>query len=264
MQSKQRATVSARPSATIVMLRDAQPAPELLMVRRRGGDAFGESYAFPGGVLDDDESLAAGFCHGRTPKEADAMLGVSGGGLDFYVAAIRELFEETGILLVRDESGAWASTVEDLETLRARLCGRTLQWSQFLRQHTLTMACDALHYFAHWETPLGLPKRWSTRFFLALMPPGQDARHDGAELTDSRWLRAAEAMTHAKHGSMKVPFPTYRNLEALSAFESIDALDGWAARRRAEGIPKTRPMEVDSRWVIPGDPGYPEGGDGEE
>ena len=91
--------VPTRPSATVVLLRESDQRPELLMVKRRAGDAFGDSYAFPGGVVDHDESDAHGLIDGKTAGEADAMLQIAADGLDYYSAAIRELFEETGILL---------------------------------------------------------------------------------------------------------------------------------------------------------------------
>lgn len=263
-------SVPARPSATIVMLRDSPRGPELLMVRRRAGDAFGENYAFPGGVVDDDESAAHDFCHGMTPDEADALLQVSGGGLDYYSAAIRELFEETGVLLARDSTGRWAfesnpGAQSEFEKLRERIDRGSLPWAEFLREQELRMACDALHYFAHWETPLRRPKRWSTRFFVAEMPSGQYARHDGSELTDSRWLSAADALSFGRDGGMKLPFPTIRNLKILSEFASVSELVHWARSRALKGVEKIRPVDIvkdgKTRFVIPGDPGYPEADD---
>jgi len=110
--------VPARPSATVVLLREREGHPELLMVKRRAGDAFGDSYAFPGGVVDHDESDAHGLIDGKTADEAASVLGISANALDFYSAAIRELFEETGILLARDNHGEWASDSPELQALR--------------------------------------------------------------------------------------------------------------------------------------------------
>lgn len=239
------------------------------MVLRRAGDVFGDSYAFPGGVLDHDESESHGYCRGRTAAEADAFLGVTGGGLDFYTAVIRELFEETGILLARDRHGRWADTPDhdrQLQEERRQVDRGELRWSRFLRDRELTMACDALHYFAHLETPLVQPKRWSARFFIAELPPGQDAVHDGRELTDSRWLRASDALSLNREGKLKLPFPTIRTLNRMSEYDSVDALIAWADRRATGGVEKLRPVWVEvageSKWVVRGDEGYPEGGDG--
>ncbi|SVC65599.1 uncharacterized protein METZ01_LOCUS318453, partial [marine metagenome] len=96
------------PSATIVVARKGELMPEVLLVRRRSGDAFGNSYAFPGGVIDHDESNAHAVCDGLSADEANTILEAAN-GLDYYSAAVRELFEETGILLARDSGGNWVS-----------------------------------------------------------------------------------------------------------------------------------------------------------
>ena len=258
--------VPARPSATVVLLRECEGSPELLMVKRRAGDAFGESYAFPGGVVDHDESDAYGRIDGRTADEANAILGVPEDGLDYYSAAIRELFEESGILLARTDDGEWAGVTPELEKLRVEVDKGRLPWSEFLEDHGLRLACDALHYFAHWETPLVQAKRWSTRFFLAETPAGQSATHDGTEVTDIRWLTASEALAAADAGELKLPFPTTRNLKNMIDCASVHALVDWANSRVTEGIIKLRPVRImqneKSVWVVRGDPGYPPGGDG--
>jgi 8-oxo-dGTP pyrophosphatase MutT (NUDIX family) len=261
----------ATPSATVVIAREGNKAPELLLVKRRTGDVFGDSYAFPGGLIDEDESDAYPYSQGLTTDEANAVLGVEESGLDYYVAAIRELFEETGILLARDAAGNWAGTgpsgtAPDIEDLRKKVDKGILPWSTFLREQKLVLASDALHYFAHWETPLNIPKRWSTRFFMARMPAGQDATHCGGELTDSCWLSAAEALSLGRDGDMKLPFPTIRNLMNLSGFLSLHELFDWAHKQSQHGVQKKRPLEINengkSKFVVRGDPGYPPDGDG--
>jgi 8-oxo-dGTP pyrophosphatase MutT (NUDIX family) len=231
------------------------------MVRRRAGDVFGDSYAFPGGLVDDNEPTAHDYCQGVSAKEADKLLRVPNGGLNFYSAAIRELFEETGILLAQDTSGNWAPDRPDLQELRVQVDKGLLPWSEFLRDQELHMACDALHYFAHWETPLIEPKRWSARFFFAAMPSDQDVRHDGGELTDSLWITAAAALSTSRDREMKLPFPTIRSLMMLPEVSSIDGLIDWANERAIAGVQKLRPVRVEkngkSRWTIVGDPDYP-------
>jgi 8-oxo-dGTP pyrophosphatase MutT (NUDIX family) len=262
--------VTARPSATVVLVREGDSDPEILMVRRRAGDAFGDSYTFPGGLVDDDESEAHSYCSGITAEQADAVLGLPGGGLDFYSAVVRELFEETGVLLARDSRGNWAFSDNPdagsiLLELRKDLDDGVLPWAEILRTRSLCIACDALHYFSFWETPLRLPKRWAARFFLAELPPGQDARHDGSELTDSCWMTAAEVLSTSMKGGMNLPFPTLSNLKMISEFGTVDDLLSWASAQAAEDIQKIRPVILKnngkSRFVIPGDPEYPEGGD---
>jgi len=255
------AVVPAIPSATIVVLRDRGAEPELLMVKRRAGDAFGDSYAFPGGLVDDDESCASGFCTRNSAKEADQILQVPSAGLDFFTAAIRELFEETGILLAKTASGEWTDDGSSFEKLRHQVDQGKLRWSDFLQQQNLRMADNRLHYYAHWETPLDKPKRWTTRFFLAELPAGQAASHDGIETTDSRWLTASDALSLARDGTLKMPYPTIRNLQDLADFDSIGGLIDWAHERARSGIRKIRPILIKkngvSKFTIFGDPDYP-------
>ena len=253
--------VPARPSATVVLLREGAQHPELLMVKRRAGDAFGESYAFPGGVVDHDESDAHGRIDGKTADEANAVLGVAEDGLDYYSAAIRELFEESGILLARTDDSEWATVTPELQNLRVEVDKGRLPWSKFLEENGLRLACDALHYFAHWETPLDKPKRWSTRFFLAETPGAQEATHDGSEVTDLSWLTASKALAGRREGSMKLPFPTTRNLKNMSRFATIAELVDWADFGMQEGITRLCPIMVrqngKSKWTVWGDPAYP-------
>lgn len=253
--------VTARPSATVVVLRECDGPPELLMVRRRAGDAFGDSYAFPGGVVDHDESDAHGRIEGMTADEAGRVLGVPADALDYYSAAIRELFEETGILLACREDGGWARITPQIEELRVEVDKGRLPWSVFLESQELRLGCDALHYFAHWETPLAQPKRWSTRFFLAELPQGQSASCDGTEVTDIRWLTAGQALAGARDGGMKLPFPTTRNLRNMSQFGSTGELMNWADGRVREGVTRLCPVRITEggkqKWVVWGDPGYP-------
>jgi len=248
------------PSATVAVVRDGRDAPEILLVRRRAGFAFGNAYTFPGGVVDHDESNAHIVCDGRTANEANAILGV-GDGLDYYSAAIRELFEETGILLARDADGNWPADAASYAEQRIAVDRSELAWPDFLRNEGLCMAGDALHYFAWWTTPVDYEKRWSARFFAAALPPGQQARHDGKELTDSRWLTAKDALALRDAGELKLPQPTRRNLALMAEFRSADELLGWAAARHREGVPSITPVRVmvdgDELWPIPGDPHYP-------
>jgi 8-oxo-dGTP pyrophosphatase MutT (NUDIX family) len=255
------APVVSKPSATIVLVREDEDGPSVLLVRRRAGDAFGDSYAFPGGVVDHDESNAHVVCDGRSPDDANRVLGVDD-GLDYYSAAIRELFEETGVLLARDDTGTWAASEPAGSPERLAIDNGELAWPEFLRRRGLCMAGDALHYFAFWETPKVQPKRWQTRFFIAALPPGQEARHDGREVTDSRWLRPSEGARLGESGELRMPFPTRRTLGELTSLGSTADAARWAASRRERGIVKIRPAMtvIDGRQqiLVPGDPGYEE------
>lgn len=225
--------MTPRPSATVVLVRDSDQGPELLLVLRRSGDAFGDSYTFPGGVLDATDADASCRCSGLDADAADAVLGTESGGLDYYVAVVRELFEETGILL-------GASKPVNAK-LRSELLRGKLSWQDLLKRERISVPCDALHYFAHWITPAELPKRWSTRFFLATMPDGQDVHPDGAEITDYCWTSVDDALASAGSGERKIPFPTRRTIESMAGRNTVAALIEWARQRQADGIAAIQP-----------------------
>ncbi len=161
-------------------MRPAAGAPELFMVRRHAKSAFGAAYAFPGGVVDPEDHMVHDACVGVPVSTANANLGVKKDGLDYYSAAIRELFEESGVLLANRRDVA-----EGLDSARDALNDRSDNWADFVARNNLELQCDRLHYVSHWITPTPMKKRCSTRFFVAAMPDGQVASHCGGELTDS-------------------------------------------------------------------------------
>ena len=221
----------ARPSSTVVLAREAAGAPELLLVRRHERSAFGGAHAFPGGVLEDSDSRVVDHCMGVTASEADALLKV-GGGLAYFSAAARELFEESGVLLA-----AVRRSGVDLEAARDALNDGTLDWGSFVADNDVQLHCGALHYFSFWITPEALPKRFSTRFFLAAMPDDQEAAHCGGELTDSCWLSADEALAAHRDGAIMLHFPTIKTLQALAGRRTLDELLEWAASLAQKGVP---------------------------
>ena len=249
-----------RPSATIVMVRDSDAGPEVLLVKRRAGYAFGNAYAFPGGVIDPNESEARKVCIGRNEYEANATLAIDN-ALDYYSAVIRELFEETGILLARDANGNWPTNTNIYGESRKLVNRSELAWPEFLRNEGFCMALDVLHYFAWWITPVNSPTRWTTRFFLAPVPPGQTAEHDGKEVTDSRWMRPKDALNLRLAGKIKMPQPTRRNLDLMATYNSVEALLLWADAKQQAGINSICPVQVfvngEELYPIPGDEYYP-------
>lgn len=228
---------AARPSSTVVLARDSADAPEYLLVRRHAKSAFGSTFAFPGGVLERCDAAVHARCAGLEKNGADRLLDLRADGLDYFSAAVRELFEETGVLLARGEAGA-----DVLDRCRWRLNAGELGWQDFLAEHELEIRCDVLHYFSHWITPDTLPRRYSTRFFAARLPAGQVACHDELELTDSRWLTASAALGAAERGDIELPFPTLRTLEAIVAHTSVDGLLAWADERARAGVEAIQPV----------------------
>jgi 8-oxo-dGTP pyrophosphatase MutT (NUDIX family) len=231
---------AARPSSTVVLAREAAGAPEVLLVRRHERSAFGGAHAFPGGVLEAADSRVADHSVGISAGDADALLDVNG-GLDYFSAAVRELFEESGVLLAtvgrRDV---------DLDAARDSLNDGTLDWQTFVVDNDVQLHFGALHYFSFWITPEALPRRFSTRFFLAAMPDDQDAVHCGGELTDSCWMTAQDALAASGSGSISLHFPTLRTLESLAGCDSLDALIEWAESRARAGVPYIFP-EIEKR-----------------
>lgn len=232
------------------------------MVRRHRDTAFGSADAFPGGKLSPEDARVHAVCGDLEPVEADRRLDLESGGLDYYSAAIRELFEETGVLLACREPAAGAIDFDVLEPQRIALAEGTLSWPAFLRERDLRLAADELHYVSHWEAPLAVSQRFTTRFFIAARPAGQRVRHDGRELVDSRWVAPTRALEEGRTGRLNLPFPTVKNLELLAGFVGLAELLQWARQRWQNGIDMMRGAVIEeqgrTRIVLPGEPGYPE------
>ena len=247
---------SARPSSTVALVRPATGSPELFMVRRHENSPFGAAYAFPGGVVDPEDRMVHGHCRGLSARDADARLGVGGAGLDYYSAAVRELFEETGILLADVDRVA-----EGLQPARDALNDGCDNWADFVVRNRLELYCDALHYFSHWVTPPTLEKRYSTRFFVAAMPEAQTASHCGTELIDSRWSTAEDMLEAGRSGDVHLHFPTIKALETLARHKTFDALMSWASECIDWGVTTMVPMIIERdgkpEIVLPGDRDYP-------
>ncbi len=253
-----------RPSSTVVLLRDAPAGPEVLLVLRHERAAFGASYVFPGGVTEPDDTAVAARCGDADDAQLSRRLGLNEGGLVYFSAAIRELFEETAVLLAHRAADAGEPRLVDddgCDALRDALNDGSLAWRDLLEQERLTLACDELCYFSHWVTPRFFDKRFSTRFFAARLPQGQHACHDGGELTDSVWLRPSEALAAAADGKLELPRPTERTLATLAAFTDVAAALAWAREQEKGGVPCLLPAVVgdgdERRIVMPGSRDYP-------
>lgn len=254
------------PSATVVLLRDCNSGPELLLVLRDAKTSFGATYVFPGGLLGSEDEMVHDRCDGIDEESANSTFQLTTGGIAYYSAAIRELFEEAGVLLARTAAGEWADA-EPLDHYRDTLNKGQESWQGFLARYDLRLACDALHYFSFWITPREVAKRFSTRFFVAALPDGQVATHCGTELTDSRWLSARQALADNEAGDIELPHPTVMTLQSLSQFHNTKTMLGWADDRCRNGVECVRPAVVivagERRLLMPGDPGYPDYRDAE-
>ena len=249
--------VAARPASTVVLLRRADPL-EVFLVRRSDSIAFmGGAHVFPGGRVDpadhvDDITAISDGMHAAAARMSDVSADVA---VAHHVAALRELFEEAGVLLARPLS---AVSVGRLETDRRDLLADRVTFADVIRRERLRLAFDELAYFAHWVTPEIETRRFDTRFFIARAPQGQTPIHDEGETSHSEWLAPAAAIQQCREGAISLPPPTWTTLSMLSKFRSIDEVFAWA---RQKAIPRVQPRfekRGDQTLLFyPGDPMYP-------
>ncbi|KPF50696.1 NUDIX hydrolase [beta proteobacterium AAP121] len=229
-----------RPSASLLLLRNAADGLEVLMLRRaeRDGDQRSGAAVFPGGQLDARDHAAHALCLGPTDAEASALLGVAAGGLDYYIAAVRETFEEAGLLL--------ATGTPDLAALhpwRDRLQSGEASFVDFCQATGVQPELRGLVYAAHWLTPLGAPKRFDTRFFAVRAPAGQQAEVDHGEAVALMWLRPAQALDKAL--GLKLLPVTRELLKELAGYHDVDAaLAAMAERAARGGVPLVEPRRA--------------------
>jgi 8-oxo-dGTP pyrophosphatase MutT (NUDIX family) len=258
--------VTPQPAATIALVRDARDGLEVLLLQRsfRAGFMPGV-HVFPGGGLDpgDESDAAHERSAGPADPEASRMLGIERGGLAYFIAAIRESFEEAGILLAYGNGGGivdlYGEAAERYQAHRRALDQGRSGLGEIARAENLRLATDQLVYFSHWITPVGAPRRYDTRFFLAVTPQHQEAEHDNREAIAHAWMRPAEALDRYRRKEIKLRTPTIKTLELFSQFAGADSLT--AALRAQAVIPALLPrISKDGRNLLPGDPGYDEAG----
>jgi glyoxylase-like metal-dependent hydrolase (beta-lactamase superfamily II)/8-oxo-dGTP pyrophosphatase MutT (NUDIX family) len=251
-----------RPSATVVVVRMGADGIEVLLSRRaERGDHNSGAWVFPGGLVDAGDRVAHRFCAGLDDATASARLGVDEGGLDYYIAAVREAFEESGLLFAT--SGAALVEIEEAAALRltpwrGQLHRGERTLSEFCDAFDLRLAVDRLIYLSHWITPKGRVKRFDTRFFLAVAPPMQTAVHDGSELVEQLWLRPVDALHES--AALKLLTPTQKTLELLTRFRTIESLLEWASadRKVVLTVPRIGTGSKGTRPVIPEEPAWAE------
>jgi 8-oxo-dGTP pyrophosphatase MutT (NUDIX family) len=218
-----------RPAATVALVRDHAAGPQVLLLRRHGRSGFAaDAWVFPGGVVDkaDREPELADYLDGPTPEEWAARLGTETPeeALGFVAAALREAFEETGILLAHADPAA-PSRIDDAPVLsvsRRALLDGVVTLRQMAVGNGVRLAGDALAYLAHWVTPEPEPRRYDTRFFLARAPEGAECEAHGAEMTDALWCGPAEVVERFERGQMKMLPPTVHTLRRLAEFGSVE------------------------------------------
>ena len=252
--------VVPRPASTILLLRDsASTKGEIevfMMVRHYEIDFNSGALVFPGGSVDagDQEIIAR-------PELYSGGEGLDAAALSFRIAAIRETFEESGILLARPRGSKAlvdAKRASEIEAAnRTALCESKTTFLKVLTDNGMLLALDELVPYAHWITPEGMPKRFDTWFFLAAAPPEQAGAHDGKESTDSIWVSPREALEGGESGRFKLPFPTTRNLIRLGKQASVEAaLDNSRGKAVVTVMPVMTKLNGGRQLRIPLEAGY--------
>lgn len=243
--------VPISPASTVLLL-DDRPDLEVLMVKRTPRLAFAPAaWVFPGGRVDgtDRHPLLMSACRGLTDAAASQRIGVPDGGLAWWVAAVRETLEEAGVLL-----GAW--TGGDPHELAHRLRTCPDRFAQLVADHQIRFHCQTIHEVARFVTPLGPPRRFDARFFVARMPEGQQESHDDGEVIETRWVRPQGALELHERGDFDMISPTVRMLTTLARFGSVDDVLTVASQALPYRTVRVQDPTGAYRVVLPGDPGY--------
>ncbi|MDX1402133.1 MAG: MBL fold metallo-hydrolase, partial [Kiloniellales bacterium] len=256
-----------RPAATLILVRDAAHGLEVLLAKRTHLANFaGGAYVFPGGAVDDADSAPdlATFASGIDDAEASKRLGIEQGGIGYWIAAIRECFEEAGLLFAHTHDGELIDIEEDaarhFDAARRALAAGETTLLQFLQSRNLYLATDRLHYFGHWITQAGRPRRYTTRFFLAEAPTRQTPSHDGEELVNHLWIHPGEAIERNRTGDINLMFPTLKTLESLANLRNV--AEALAYARSPRPMPAMNPRvgigSAGKKLLLPGDYAYAE------
>lgn len=250
-----------------MLVRDTTDGMEVFLLRRNlQSDFVGGAYVFPGGAVDeaDRHGDLERICRGRSDDSASAQLGIDSGGLAFWVAAIRESFEEAGVLLAVPESSDDVISFADPPTAarfaehRRAVDSGEARLADICEMEGLRLDAGRIHYFSHWITPLGPPRRYDTRFFVAAAPAEQVPLHDDRETIANLWVTPADALERHRRGELDLILPTIKNLEALGRFSRSSEL--LAHAQAISEVPTIVPRVVSDeggvRILLPGDPGY--------
>jgi 8-oxo-dGTP pyrophosphatase MutT (NUDIX family) len=255
--------VTARPSATVVLVRPAQRESDgwetYLLRRSAQSPVLAEMWVFPGGTVrgDDlksaaqvvDSNLGPAKAHAIFSRPPDLPAPTPLESYAHFVAAARELVEEAGILLSnpgRNRPGDAVDTTRFASQRNALEHGQPL--AAFLEETGATLALDQLAYYAHWITPEALPQRFDTRFFVARLPDGQEASPSPFEMADGLWISATDALDRARAGALNLHFATLNHLRRLAPYVTVDDLFAFAATKTVVPVmPHTR--EKDGRLI---------------
>ncbi len=243
------------PAATIIIGRDCPDGFEVFMVvRHHKIDFAAGALVFPGGKVseEDKQEEIRDYCSNVDNLDNKTLWTM--------IAAIRETFEECGILLMRPQGSSDIVSGDRLQTLdeyREKLHEGEISMLEFLKQEKLTPAIDQLQLFAHWIAPEFAPKRFDTYFYLARAPEDHIAIHDGTESVDSMWIKPSDALTEHKEEKCTIIFPTRMNIMKLARSQTMDeALKRAKSDKIVTVLPRLEQREAGQVLCIPKDAGY--------
>ena len=222
------ASTEIRPAATLILARPAAESFEIMMLKRTTKAAFASGmYVFPGGRIDasdSDPALAPYITEPRDHQHAQiAALGED--WLGAYVAAIRETFEEAGILMAKHANGSWVTLPsKTIAETRQSLHQGELSMADLCRTYDARLAINELNFYNRWTTPPGRPRRFDTRFFVGQAPPMAEGVEDGEETTDAVWITPIKALEEHQAGRFDLMSVTVKQLSAITEYKDLVAL----------------------------------------
>ncbi len=258
-----------RPAATVMLIRDVADGFEVFMLQRTHNAAFaGGMYVFPGGKVDATDGAQAlePFCDGLNDFEASTILQIPNGGLAYWVAAIRECFEEAGVLLAHDtktnQTVAFNDTASQKRFAAARSAvhDSSMNIIELCQREQLRLVTGSIHYVSHWITPVGEARRFDTRFFVAAAPESQEPLHDSQETIASLWVKPQDALDKLARGELAMFPPTSENLKFLADFKTTAEVLT-AAKKVSKPVAILPRLRTNSDGkvigvIMPGEPDY--------
>jgi 8-oxo-dGTP pyrophosphatase MutT (NUDIX family) len=247
-----------RQAATVLLLRDGTEGLEVYLQRRTRGMPFaGGMTAYPGGGVDPRDADTEVDWVGPSPADWAGAFGCDERtARELVCAAVRETFEEAGVLLAGPADGVGAGRVvpsvsgEDWEAQRQALLTRQLSLAVLLADRGLAVRSDLLRPFAHWITPPVEPRRYDTKFFAAELPVGQEARHVSGEADEASWLTPSAALAELAAGTRPMLPPTIHTLGQLAPFADVAAALAGSPPEPLRPISPTFEDEPDGRWAV--------------
>ncbi len=239
-----------RPAATVVLMRDAAEGVQVLLLKRVHSAGFVPgAYVFPGGRVDRDDAdpdvlSRSVSLDADVAAERMKLLDADPPAVAYYLAALREAFEETGILVGRGADGEplpTAAAASNVLEVRDRLLGESCSFAQALEDLGALIDDTAMEYVGHWITPIAEPRRYDARFFAAVVPPESEPAIHTAEMLDAIWITPAAALERTREGSLPMVFPTIKTLESMVDFDTASEI---LRHHRERPIPSVLPRLI--------------------